>query len=119
MKALLLFVLASVGGGLGKFGGILVGAAVGSGLGLLFQFLLGSAMLVGAVRLAERLHAVQRHQRGWTVAGGILGVAMATLVTLSTLSSPIAPYVVPIMIGMGATLGSMIGKSAHERPDLT
>jgi hypothetical protein len=83
------------------------------------QFVLGAVGLVVSVLLAERLGALRRHQRGWTYVGGILAVGMATLVALSTLSSPIAPYLVPLMIGMGATLGSLIGKSAHERADLT
>lgn len=119
MKLALLFVLTSVGGAIGKFGGILAGPAVAPGAGLLLQFVLGAALLVVSVIVAERLGLLRRHQRNWTCAGGILGVAMATLVTLSTLSSPIAPFLVPIMIGMGASLGSLIGKSAHERADLT
>ena len=119
MKFWLLFLLTSVGGAIGKLGGLFIGAAVAPGVGLLLQFVLGSALLVVSVLLAERMGILQRHQRNWTAAGGILGVGMATIVTLSTLSSPIAPYLVPIMIGIGASLGSLIGKSAHERADLT
>ena len=119
MKIAWLFVLTSVAGGVGKYAGILAGGPAAPGMGLLLQFVLGSALLFASVVLAERLNLIRRYQRGWTTAGGMLGVGMATLVTLSTLSSPIAPYVVPAMMGMGATLGSLIGKSAHERPDLT
>lgn len=119
MKLLLLFVLASVGGGLGKIAGILLGAAIGPGVGILLQFVLGSAVLAVAVLAAERLGAIKPFQRGWSILAGVLGVGMATFVTLSTLSSPVAPYVIPALMGMGAALGSLVGKSAHERPDLT
>ena len=119
MKVLLLFVLTSVGGGLGKLAGLFLGAVLAPGVGLLLQFVLGAATLWVAVLAAERLGALRRYQRLWTMISGTLGVAMATLVSLSTLSSPVAPYVIPTMIGMGATLGSLIGKSAHERADLT
>jgi hypothetical protein len=119
MKLALLFVLTSVGGAIGKLAGLFGGAAVAPGLGLLLQFILGALGLIASVLVAERLDAIRPHQRRWTCLGGVLGVGMGTLVTLSTLSSPIAPFLVPLMIGMGATLGSLIGKSAHERADLT
>lgn len=119
MKLLMLFILTSVGGGIGTFGGIFAGAAVGPGVGILLQFVLGTALLAAAVLAAERLDYLRRHQRAWTLGGGVLGVGMAALVTLSTLSSPVAAYLAPGMIGLGATLGSLIGKSAHERLDLT
>ena len=119
MKFGLLFLLTSVAGAIGKLGGLFIGAAVAPGVGILLQFVLGAAALYLSVLLAERMGILQRHQRNWTAAGGILGVGMATIVTLSTLSSPIAPYVIPALIGMGAAFGSLIGKSAHERADLT
>lgn len=104
---------------MGTFGGIFAGSALGPGAGILLQVVLGAGLLAVAVLAGERLEYVRRHQRGWTLAGGVLGVGMATLVTLSTLTSPVAAYLAPAMIGMGATLGSHIGKSAHERLDLT
>lgn len=119
MKLAKLFVLTSVAGALGKLLGLFGGAALAPGLGLLLQFVLGAVFVVVGVLLAERLGLVRRYQRNWTCWGGVLGVGMGTLVTLSTLSSPAAPYFVPVMVGMGASLGSLIGKSAHERPDLT
>lgn len=119
MKFLLLFLLTSIGGGLGKLAGLYAGAAVAPGLGLLMQFVLGAVVLVASVYLAVRTNLIRPFQLGWTAGGGILGVGMGTLVTLSTLSSPIAPWLVPGMVGMGACLGSLIGKSAHERADLT
>ncbi len=119
MKAALLFALTYVGGAVGKLVGLFGGAAVAPGVGLLLQFVLGAVGLVVSVLVAERLDLLRAHQRRWTCIGGILGVAMGTLVTLSTLSSPVAPYFVPVLVGMGATLGSLIGKSAHERADLT
>lgn len=119
MKILLLFVLTSAGGGLGKIAGLLAGSRLMPGIGIVLQFVVGTLVFAASVLLAERLGAVKRHQRTWTMVGGIIGVGMSTLVTLSTLSSPVAPYVVPSLIGMGAALGSFIGRSAHERPDLT
>lgn len=119
VKLLLLFLLTSVAGGVGRYGGLVAGAAIAPGAGLFLQLLSGSVLLVGAVLLAERFGLIKPYQRRWTIAGGIIGVAMSTIVTLSTLSSPVAPYVIPGMIGMGASLASLIGKSAHERPDLT
>jgi hypothetical protein len=118
VKALLLFLLTSVLGGLGGVAGVYGGAAVGPGAGIFLQFLAGSALTVGAVLLAVRFRLIRTSQRGWTVAGGILGVGMAALVTLSTLSSAVAPYLTPMLVGMGATLASLIGGSAHES-DLT
>lgn len=119
MKLILLFVVTSVAGGLGKLAGLFAGAAVAPGVGILLQVVVGSVLFVASAFLAVRMHLIRRFQLGWTVAAGILGVGMGTLVTLSTLSSPIAPWLVPGMIGMGAALGSLIGKSAHERTDLT
>jgi len=119
MKILLLFVLTSVAGGLGRIAPLLAGDMLAPGLGLLLQLVLGAALLVVAVLAAVRMGLLRHHQRGWAIIGGTLGVLMATLVSLATLSSPFASFLVPMMVGMGATLGSLIGKSAHERLDLT
>lgn len=119
MKFLLLFTITAAGGGLGRMAGILLGAQLAPGLGIVLQLVLGVAFLVAAVYAAVRLGFVRRTRLGWTIVGGTLGVGMATLVSLSTIFSPVAPYVIPILIGIGSAFGSLIGKSAHERPDLT
>ena len=77
----------------------------------------GVLAVVGVGYLAEKLRWIRPEQRFWTIVGGLLGFAAAALVTLSTLSSPVGPIVSTTLIGMGGTLGTAIGRSAHVRLD--
>ena len=112
--ALLMMLLGGAGGGIGaSFGGPLgMGGALGVGL------LLGGVLIVGGVFLAERWHWITHSQRLWAIFGAVGGFVLATIVTLSTLASPIGPILSTLLIGVGAALGAVVGNSAHRR-DLT
>jgi hypothetical protein len=110
---LLMCLLSGVGGAVGSMaghalgpGGLIVGGAIGGGL-----------FVVGAALLASRWKWIRPAQRMWTAIGGIIGFALAVFVTLSTLSSPLGPALSTALAGIGAVLGSRIGRSAHESLD--
>jgi hypothetical protein len=111
---LLLFLLSYFLGGAGAavgatvIGGLGRGAAIGGGI------LVGAPLVAAAAWLAVRWKWIGRHQRFWTIVGGVLGFGLALLVTLSTLSTPTGPLLGASLIGAGAVLGALMGKSAHD-----
>jgi hypothetical protein len=109
---LLMVLLGGVGGALGSMGGNTLGRG-----GVIAGGLVGGAVLVvvGAF-LSTRWHWIRRNQRVWTILGGVLGFALAAMVTLSTLSSPLGPILSTLLIGTGAVLGALVGHSAHDEP---
>ena len=117
MNLVLLFLLMSVAGGIGGAGGSMLGNALGSGGSIAGGVVFGVLLVVAAGYLATQLAWVRREHRFWTIVGGLMGFASAALVTLATLSSPVGPLVSTLLVGMGATLGTLIGRSAHLRLD--
>lgn len=83
-------------------GGLLTGAVIG-----------GVAMIALAGHLACRFNCVHRSERFWVTGGGIAGFLVACLVALATLSSPVGPVLSALLIGVGAVLGSVLGRSPH------
>lgn len=112
--ALLMMLLGGAGGGIGAS----VGGPLGHGGALGAGLLLGGALIVAGGFLAVRWHWLAHSQRIWAVLGAIGGFVLATIVTLSTLSSPFGPALSTLLIGIGAALGAVVGNSAHG-PDLT
>ena len=115
MRTLWLFLLMCFLGGVGGALGSMVGNAFGRGGVFTGGFIGGIALVVAAAYIAAGRRWISRHQRFWTIAGGVLGFFIAALVTLTTLSSPVGPILSTLMIGTGATLGARIGVSAHEQ----
>ncbi|MEX2179017.1 MAG: hypothetical protein WD801_09925 [Gemmatimonadaceae bacterium] len=117
MKFLLLFVLMCLVGGVGGGGGALLGGGLGRGGVFAGGFAGGTILVVAAGFLAAKVGWVRPEQRFWTIVGALLGFGAAAIVTLATLSSPIGPAASTLLVGMGATLGALIGLSAHRRLD--
>lgn len=118
VKHALFFVTMCVAGGVGGAMGSLAGRALGTGGVLIGGFVGGTLLIVGAGRLGERLGWIARAQRRWAVIGGFVGFVLAAIVALSTLSTPVGPLTGTLLIGCGALLGAVVGRSAHD-PGLT
>lgn len=114
MKRIPLFLVTSVLAGAGGALGSIVGHGLGRG-GLILGGVLGGVLFVMAAGyLSHRLGWIRRSQLFWTNVGGVLGFALACLVALSTLSSPVGPMLSTLLVGSGAVLGALVGHSAHE-----
>jgi|SRR6185503_13330699 len=100
-------------GGAGGALGSMLGHAVGRGGLILGAVVGGVVFVVGGGFLCQRLGWIRRSQRFWTIAGGLFGFALACLVALSTLSSPVGPVLSSLLVGAGALLGALLGQSAH------
>lgn len=117
MKYVLLFLLTCFLGGAGGALGAIGLGSVGRGGALAGGILIGAPLIVVAAMLAVRWQWIGRHQRLWTSIGGLLGFGVAILVTLSTLSTAAGPILGAALIGAGADLGAVMGKSAHDDED--
>jgi hypothetical protein len=114
VKLALLFVSMCLLVGIGAALGSMVGHGLGRG-GLLAGGFLGGALLcVAGGFLGVRAHWIRAPQRLWVILGGLFGFALACMVALSTLSSPVGPVLSTLLIGSGAVLGAVVGKSPHE-----
>lgn len=106
MRRFWLFALTSALGGLGAVLGSILGNATGK-TGLFIGALLGGAIAVAlGVRLAARLALVPRMRIAHTTLGALGGFALAALVAINTLSSPIGPVLSVALIGLGAVFGA-------------
>ena len=116
MKNALLFLTMSILGGAGGALGSIVGHGLGRG-GLFVGGIVGGIVLVIAGGfLSQRLGWIRRSQRLWTNAGGVFGFALACMVALATLASPVGPILSTLLVGSGALLGAMVGRSPHDQP---
>lgn len=113
MARVLLFFSMCVAAGLGGAVGSMLGHALGRGFLIVGGFAGGLLCVVGAGFLARRLGWIDAAQRFWTIAGGAAGFVLACLVTLATLSSPVGPVLSTLLVGSGASIGSILGRSAH------
>ncbi|MEX2155052.1 MAG: hypothetical protein WD825_17035 [Gemmatimonadaceae bacterium] len=106
---LLMILLGGAGGALGSMAGNALGrgGVVGGGL------VAGAALVVVGGFLGARWGWIKRSQRLWATLGGVFGFGLATMVTLSTLSSPVGPILSTLLIGTGAVLGAVVGNSPH------
>jgi hypothetical protein len=100
-------------GGAGGAIGAVAGNALGPGGVFGGGLLLGAALVVAGGFLASRWGWITRPQRLWAIVGGVFGFALAWIVTLSTLSSPMGPILSTLLIGSGAVLGAVVGNSPH------
>lgn len=115
-KLLKLFLLEVLLGGAGAAGGSMIGNAFGRG-GLFTGAVIGGvAMVIAAGYLACHLDWIDRRERFWVTGGGIAGFLVACLVALATISSPVGPLSGSLIIGLGAVLGALLGRSPHGEP---
>jgi hypothetical protein len=106
MQRFWLFALVSGLGGLGAFLGSILGNSVGR-TGLFAGAILGGAVAVAlGVRIAGRLGLVRRTRVAHATLGGLGGFALAVLVAINTLSSPVGPILSVALIGLGAVFGA-------------
>ena len=106
MQRFWLFALVSGLGGLGAFLGSILGNAAGKS-GLFAGAVLGGALAVTlAVRIGARFALVPRTRVTHATLGGLGGFALAVLVAVNTLSSPIGPILSVALIGLGAVFGA-------------
>lgn len=115
-KLLKLFLLEVLLGAAGAVAGSVVGNAAGRG-GLLAGGVVGGvAMVIVAGYLACRMDCIDRRERFWVIGGGIAGFVVACLVALATISSPAGPLSASLIVGVGAVLGALLGRSPHGEP---
>jgi hypothetical protein len=114
VKLGLLFFAMCLLGGAGAALGSMVGNGIGNGGLLVGGFLGGVLFVVLGGSLALRLGWIHRSQRLWATLGAVFGFALACMVALATLSSPIGPILSTLLIGAGATLGAVAGRNTHE-----
>ena len=121
MNYILLFLLTYFLGGAGGALGATMLGPIGRGGAFAGAILLGGPLVALATVFAARWGWIGRQQRFWTMIGGGLGFVLAALVTLSTLSTASGPLLGASLIGVGAVLGAVMGKSAHKtrNADLT
>lgn len=112
-----LFGLEVLLGGAGAVAGSMLGNALGRGGVLTGAVVGGVALVVVAGHLACRFGWIRPAERFWVIGGGIAGFLVACLVTLATLSSPVGPLLSSLMIGIGALLGALFGRSPHGEDD--
>jgi hypothetical protein len=106
MQRFWLFALVSGLGGLGAFLGSILGNAAGRA-GLFAGAILGGAVAVAlGVRIAGRLGLVPRTRVAHATLGGLGGFALAVLVAINTLSSPLGPILSVALIGLGTVFGA-------------
>ncbi len=117
MKYVLLFLLMCFLGGAGGALGAVVLGGLGRGGALAGGFLGGAPSVVLGAMLAARWEWIRSHQRFWAAIGGLIGFGLAILVTLSTLSTQAGPLLGAALIGAGADLGAVMGRSAHDDED--
>jgi hypothetical protein len=115
VNLLKLFLFMVLLGGAGGALGSMAGNALGRGGVITGGLVGGAALVIAGGFLSARWHWIKLPQRLWTIVGGELGFGVASLVTLSTLSSPIGPMLSTLLIGTGAVLGALVGWSAHEK----
>ena len=115
-QLLKLFVLVTLLGGAGAVVGSMLGKAFGRGGLLIGAVVVGVAAVIAASYLACRVGCIHRRERLWVIVGGIAGFGVACLVALATLSSPAGPIASSLLIGVGAVLGTVLGRSPHGQP---
>jgi hypothetical protein len=106
MKRFWLFALVSVFGGLGAALGSILGNAAGP-IGLRVGAVAGGAIAIAlAVQLGARAGLVPPARVRHTTLGGLGGFALAIVVALNTMASPVGPVLSAALIGLGAVFGA-------------
>lgn len=115
MKLGLLFLAMCVLGGAGAALGSMVGHGLGRGGLLVGGFVGGLLFVVGAAFLGARLGWIRPAQRLWAALGGMFGFALACMVALATLSSPIGPVLSTLLIGGGGLFGALVSRTSRDK----
>jgi hypothetical protein len=112
LRALPLFLLTSLLGGLGGALGSIVGHAVGP-RALYAGGVLGGLLMVSlATWIARRRGWISAAQQAPATVGAALGSLAAALVAVNTLSSPVGPVLSTLLVGAGAVLGAWARRSS-------
>ena len=114
MKLALLFLTMCVLGGAGAALGSMVGHGLGRGGLLVGGFVGGVLFVIVAAVLSQRFGWIRPSQRLWAALGGVFGFALACMIALATLSSPLGPVLSTLLIGSGGLFGALVGRSAHD-----
>lgn len=114
MRHFWLFALMSVIGGLGAILGSMLGNAAGRTGLFIGALVVGAIAIALGVRLAARLALVPPTRVTHTTLGALGGFALAALVAVNTLSSPIGPVLSAALIGLGAVFGAARGSSSSS-----
>ena len=110
MKNILLFVVACGLGGVCIFLGSVLGNGV-SKRGLFVGAVVGGVLGVAlAVWLAARFGLLEGAGYGPTLAGGVIGFAVAAVIAVNNLDGPVIPFASVSLIGLGTMLGKMFGR---------
>jgi hypothetical protein len=113
LKLFLLTILLGVVGGAAGFAAV---NALGRAGALGGAFVVGGALVAVAGYLSARWGWIARMQRVWAITGGVFGFALACMVALATIASPGGLAMSTVLIGTGAVLGAIVGKSPHGQP---
>jgi hypothetical protein len=106
MRRFWLFVLATGLGGLGAVVGSILGNALGA-RGLYVGALLGGALgVVVAASLGARFGLFSSARVRHAILGGLGGFAVAAVIAVNTLSSPVGPLLSAALIGLGMLFGA-------------
>ena len=108
---ILLFLLATVLGGIGGFLGSVLGSAGGRRTLFIGGFLGGVLIAPLTARIAVWRRWVAPDRGRWVAAGAAIGFLLAATIAVNTLSSPVGPVVSTLLIGAGAVLGSGRGEA--------
>src|SRR5262244_401983 len=98
LTAVCIFLGSVVGHSLGQ-PGLFSGAVIG-----------GIAGVALVVWLAARLGVLERRNSAATFFGGIVGFIVAALIAVKNLQGPLIPMASVALIGLGALIGSLLGK---------
>jgi len=107
-----LFVFLSVTVGAGGVTGSIIGAAAGHRGLFIGAFLGGLIAAPSAAYLAARLRWIEPRETKGTALGAALGFLAATIVAVSTLSSPVGPVLSALLVGAGGLVGRRFGRRA-------
>lgn len=101
-----LFVISCILGGIGGFLGSVIGSFFGATALFAGGFLGGVLVAPLSAKLALWRRWIAPSQYRPTVLGAALGFIAAAVIAVNTLSSPIGPALSPVLVGLGALVGS-------------
>ena len=111
----LLFLSMCVLGGAGGALGSIAGHGLGAGGLFAGGFVGGTLFVVASGFLGEKRRWITHGQRLWIILGGVFGFALACMVALATLGSPIGPILSTLLIGAGGVFGALVGQNPHDQ----
>ena len=115
-RKILLFVTATVLGGLGGMLGSIVGNAGGKRILFVGGFVGGILIAPLTAAIAKRAGWIAPHRTTRTALGAAIGFVLAATIAVNSLSSPIGPVLSTLLIGTGAVLGAGFSESTPQTP---